>query len=268
MNALARTRRGPTSSADADRAPPRRGRPRFRRTPAVPYSPGRSAAWTLGSTAGRSRDATLAGYLAELHGQGRTPAKRVHGGGRGVLLSPPRRRAEPGRRTNGPRPRRLPADRRRSGAAARHAAVRGRPTRSPSSAAAPRRVRNDHLVDDEPHRSSTYVGAVNSSPIIRPKAGPGAHPAPAVREAGVPERGGVGVRSASGDDDPYGGHLRHVFQLLERQNLHGAAGRLGLHVHRLTRPERIRHVLEEGGPTSPPAPPRPRIAGSGRSTAG
>ena len=29
----------------------------------------------------------------------------------------------------------------------------------------------------------------------------------------------------------------------ERQNLHGGAGRLGLHVHRLARPERIRHVL-------------------------
>ena len=42
----------------------------------------------------------------------------------------------------------------------------------------------------------------------------------------------------------YGGRLlRHVFQLLERQNLHGGAGRLGLHVHRLTGPERIRHVL-------------------------
>ena len=49
--------------------------------------------------------------------------------------------------------------------------------------------------------------------------------------------------SPNGDDDPHGGHLRHVFQLLERQNLHRSAGRLGLHVHRLTRPERIRHVL-------------------------
>ena len=87
-------------------------------------------------------------------------------------------------------------------------------------------------------------GPVNRSPVIRPKAGPGAHPDPrGSARPGYPSEAEWGVRSASGDDDPYGGHLRHVFQLLERQNLQGAAGRLGLHVHRLTRPERIRHVL-------------------------
>ena len=50
--------------------------------------------------------------------------ERLDGGGRGVLPGPPHRRAEPGRGTNGPGPRRLPADRRQSGPGA-SAAVRG-----------------------------------------------------------------------------------------------------------------------------------------------
>ena len=61
--------------------------------------------------AGRAlEDATLAGYLAELHEQGRAPLERVDGGGRGALPGSPRRRAEPCRGTNGPGPRGLPAD--------------------------------------------------------------------------------------------------------------------------------------------------------------
>ena len=79
----------------------------------------------------------------------------------------------------------------------------------------------------ETRRTSGAAGSrlrtpkVDISPVIR-------------LEAGAPP---------NGNDDPHGGHLRHVFQLLERQNLHGSAGRLGLHVHRLTKPERIRHVF-------------------------
>ena len=54
---------------------------------------------TLGSTAGRSRTPPI---LAALHDQGRAPARTLAGGGRGMLQGPPRRRPEPGRRTERP----------------------------------------------------------------------------------------------------------------------------------------------------------------------
>ena len=62
---------------------------------------------------------------------------------------------------------------------------------------------------------------------------------------------------AARDGSGVTGRLRHIFQLLERQNLHGGAGRLGLHVHRLTGPERI--LPHEGG-----AEPHPATAPRGR----
>ena len=58
-----------------------------------------------------------------------------------------------------------------------------------------------------------------------------------------------------------GRRLRHVFQLLERQNLHGCAGRLGLHVHRLTGPPAPRPWAPAPGQTHRPplAAGRPNI---------
>ena len=56
---------------------------------------------------------TLASYLAELHDQGRVPASVSTAVAAARFPGPPRRRAEPSRRTDGLGPRRLPADRRR-----------------------------------------------------------------------------------------------------------------------------------------------------------
>ena len=99
MDALARTCRGSRPRApDADRAPP------------LP---------TEASLSPNARRAALPGALRRLDAcsaAGRR-TKRVHGGGRGVLPSPPRRRPEPGRRTDGPRP---------SPATGGPAAIRGR----------------------------------------------------------------------------------------------------------------------------------------------
>ena len=69
-------------------------------------------------------DATLATYLAEFHDQGRASASASTAVAAACFRAPPRRRAEPGRGTDGPGPRRLPADRRRSRPGA-GAAVRG-----------------------------------------------------------------------------------------------------------------------------------------------
>ena len=89
-------------------------------------------------------DATLATYLAEFHDQGRASASASTAVAAACFRAPPRRRAEPGRGTDGPGPRRLPADRRRSRPGA-GAAVRGlRPRRGPrdlpaAAASRPRR---------------------------------------------------------------------------------------------------------------------------------
>ena len=104
-------RRGRARAPDADRAPPR-PRPPPARTPAGPM-PGRSA---------RGRDPRRVPRRAPRPGPG--AGERLDGGGRGVLPDQPRRRAEPGRRTDGPGPRGLPADGRRSRPGA-GAAVRG-----------------------------------------------------------------------------------------------------------------------------------------------
>ena len=59
----------------------------------------------------RLEDATLAAYLAELHDQGSPGGERLDGGGRGLLPSPPRRRAESGWRRHRLGPRGLPVHR-------------------------------------------------------------------------------------------------------------------------------------------------------------
>ena len=115
------------------------------RTPAGPTQ-GRSAASTSGSPAAppQGRDAGRLPRQAPRPGPG--TRERCAGGGRGVLPRPPRRRAQSGRgETDGPDPRRLPADRRQSGPGGRRDRL-GRRTSPPSSppphqprAASPRR---------------------------------------------------------------------------------------------------------------------------------
>ena len=138
---------------DAPRAPPRRGLAQPERPPGVLRGappPRRLARRPGGSRTRRSPPTSPSSTTRAGVGE------RVDDGGRGVLPDPPRRRAEPGRRTDGPGPRRLPANRRRSrpraGAAVRGGGPRRRPrhlatdhdvaaaasspTRSPAAAAA------------------------------------------------------------------------------------------------------------------------------------
>ena len=110
-------------------------------SPAPPFSLFLGRIMGIRLTAGRrrpARSATLAGYLAELHEQGRAPSSAS------TAVAAARFRARlavepsPAGETNGPGSRRLPADRRRSRAGA-GAVARGRgPGRRPSPPASGR----------------------------------------------------------------------------------------------------------------------------------
>ena len=171
-------------------------------------TPGRSAGSTPGSDGRGARGRDPRRLPRELHDQGDSPGKRLDGGGRGLLPGPPRPRAEPGRGTLRPGPRRRPRPRAVAG-------VRGgRPGRRPRHLppAARRRGRPARPRARPPRRRDraaplSWPGCAGGErPPLAARAGRGrraVRPLPGGQEAAVPRRSHQ--RSSAGPERSSGG---------------------------------------------------------------